>query len=278
MKQLLEVLNLTAEHLKKAGIASPKREAEELLADAFNIPRMQLYLQFDRPVDENELTVCREKLKRRALGEPAAYIKGQVEFLDCQIQVTSDVLIPRPETEILADKIIQDIKKEPLQDRVLWDLCAGSGCIGLAIKKALPELKVILSDISPKACEIAKKNALANGLDVEVRCGDLFTPFSGEKAHYIVSNPPYISQKDYDGLDREVKEFEPKLALLAGESGTEVYSRFAEAVDRFWDKPGRLWFEIGYDQEKALLELFKGKGKVERDWAGHPRFFSLENE
>lgn len=282
MKTILEVLQLSSEYLKKKGIDNARRQAEELLCDVLNTNRMQLYLSFDRPVDDKELEKCRSFLSRRAQGEPLAYIRGKVHFYNCEIATSSDVLIPRQETEILVDRVVQELKKRSFQDKVLWDLCCGSGCIGIALKKALPELKVILSDISSKALRVAEDNARRNQVEVDILEGDLFDPFKGKSAHFLICNPPYISQEEFKVLDREVRDYEPSLALLAENDGLAFYQKIADGLKPYLLPNGKAWFEIGYRQGSAVSQIFLNQGWtkcfVEKDWAGHDRFFSLENE
>lgn len=282
MKTLLEILTLSTDYLKKHGIQNPRRQAEDLISDALKMQRLNLYLEFDRPLDEFELALCREWLGRRSKGEPLQYIKGEMDFYGCKISLNKDVLIPRQETEILVDKIVNELKKENLAGKTLWDVCCGSGCIGIALKKRFPELKVVLSDISKKALLIAQKNARENQVDVEFVEGDLLQPFEDRQTNYLVCNPPYIAESEFSGLEVEVRDFEPKGALISGPTGLEFYSRLAEGLKKNLVRAGKAWFEIGSMQGKAICELFQTKGwpvcKVEKDWAEKDRFFFLENE
>lgn len=282
MKSILEVLTLSAAYLKDKGIENPRRQSEDLITDALDIPRLNLYLNFDRPLTDAELTLCRARLARRAKGEPLAYIHGEVTFYECRLIVNKDVLIPRPETEILVDKIVQQLADKDLKNKVLWDLCCGSGCIGIALKKRFPELKVVLSDLSPAALDVARQNAKLNDVDVEIRQGDLLASFHGEHADFVVSNPPYIAENEFPALHQEVRLFEPKMALIAGPTGLEIYRRFVEALPRYLMPKALVWFEIGYRQGAAVMELFQGRpwqhARIEKDWAGHDRFFFLEIE
>ena len=197
MKTLLEVVTLAADYLGKKAIEQPRRQAEELVADALNIKRLQLYTDFDRPLNEEELERCRQWLQRRGKGEPLAYIHGLVDFYHCRFEITPAVLIPRQETEILTDKIAKRLEKENLEGKALWDLCCGSGCIGISISKQFPLLRVELADISPEAAAVAKNNAALNSVEVAVREGDLLAPFAGQKADFIVCNPPYVTEEEY---------------------------------------------------------------------------------
>lgn len=283
MHTVLEVLHLTANFLQQKGIENPRRQAEELLSQALGLKRMELYMEFDRPMTQPELDRSREWLKRRIQGEPLQYIAGEVEFFDCKIQLNRHVLIPRQETEILVDKIAKKLSKEAsLTGKVLWDVCCGSGCIGVSLKKRFPELTVICSDLSAEAIEQARKNAQLNEVDVEFAQGNLLHPFAGKTCDYFVCNPPYIAENEYLGLDREVREFEPKMALISGETGLEIYQKLAEELPNFLNPGAKVWFEIGTGQGELIRDVFQGahwsRSEVENDWSGHNRFFSLEIE
>lgn len=271
MKTIVEVIQLSSTYLK---MDRARRIAEELLSHILGLKRMELYLQFDRPVVESELEKMRELLKRVAKGEPVEYVTGVVDFLGCNIKVDKRVLIPRQETEILVDLVLKRIG-----DGVLWDVCTGSGCIGIAIKKARPDLTVVLSDISKSALEVARENARLNEVEVEILEGDLLQPFKGRKADYLICNPPYISKNEYTNLDPSVRDFEPVQALVGGEEGTEYYQRLNLELDPYLNPKGQVFLEIGAGQEKALKELFVNRPhEVLKDWAGHPRFFFLEKQ
>lgn len=282
MKTVVEILKLSTEYLEKQGLESPRRAAEDVIADALGFTRMRLYLEHDRPLNEEELELIRGRLKRRAQGEPAAYISGQVEFYGCVIQVNKAVLIPRQETEILADKIAQVLRFLPLKGKRFLDLCCGSGCLGIAMKKKFPDLEVILSDLSHEALEVAKANALKNDVHVEFLEGDLLEPIKNGKVDLIVCNPPYISEDEYAALSPEVRNFEPKSALVGGQDGLQFYRRLKEALPLHLYPSGKVWLEIGSGQGMDVLKLFSGpiwkSVRLEKDWAGHDRFISLEIE
>lgn len=282
MRTVLEILKLSTEYLQQKKIDHPRRQAEELIGELLGIGRMGLYLDYSRPVNEEELEKCRSWLKRRGQGEPLQYISGAMDFLSCRIKVTQDVLIPRQETEILVDKIAKELSGSDLEGKILWDVCCGSGCIGIALKKKFPALSVFLSDLSDKALAVAKENALNNGVDVEFFQGDLLVPFNNQRAHYVVCNPPYISEKEYETLDLEVKGYEPKLALISGFSGLECYIRLAVDLPHYLYSHGKAWFEIGDGQGERIKTLFNHpcwtSCSYEPDWSGRERFFSLEIE
>jgi release factor glutamine methyltransferase len=279
MKKLVDVIQTATDYLKNKKVSSPRRSVEKLFSHALKMNRTDLYLNFDKPLQDSELTVLRELVKRRAVHEPVEYIIGKISFYGLDLDVNPDVLIPRPETEILIEKIIQKLDTVATEDLILWDVGTGSGAIGLAMKKAFPKMQVVLSDLSDKALAVAKKNAEKNNIEVTFLQGDLLLPFSGQKADIIVSNPPYISEKDYENLSLEVKDFEPKGALLGGNSGFEYYQRLARDLPIFLKAGGLCFFEIGTGQGEGLCQIFSSyKTKVEKDWAGHDRFFSLENQ
>lgn len=282
MYAIREILHFCSEHLKKHFIRYPKRQAEELMCYVLGMKRIDLYLNFERLLEEEELAFCRRAIKRRVSGEPLQYIRGVVDFYGCSIVVDSRVLIPRPETEVLVDKIAYSLSKEDLKGKILWDVCCGSGCIGISLKKRFPDLKVMLSDLSASALETARENAKRNGVEASIVRGDLLEPFKGMKTHYLVSNPPYISREEYEKLDREVKGFEPELALLGGETGFEFYKRLAKDLPSHLLPLGKAWLEIGYRQGESIYKIFSHypwkTRSFEKDWAGLDRFFFLEKE
>lgn len=274
MKSLGEILKLSCEYIRQKGSSHTRHEVEELIAHTLNKKRLDLYLNFDKPLTEDELVKVRKNLTRLARNEPLQYIEGQVHFYDCTIQVDPRVLIPRPETELLVDRIVKHIRLYPYSDKVLWDICTGSGCIGIAIKKALPELAVTLSDISEGALSVACANSQLNGVVVDLVKGDLLEPLAGKKADFIVCNPPYITEGEYEGLDAHVKEFEPKLALVSGNSGLECYEKLINGLGTVCNPGATVWFEIGSGQAKALLDSLAEFKDVQviKDLSGNDRF------
>lgn len=274
MKTLIEILKLSTDFLKQKGIANPRRQAEDLICDALGVKRMELYTDFERPLTNQELEDLRGRLARRGKGEPNPYIHGKVEFFGCQFIVNPSVLIPRQETELLADRIAQTVEPGML----LWDLCCGSGCLGISLKKRVPGLGVTLSDISPEALEVARGNAALNGVEVEFVEGDFVEPLRGRKIDVLVCNPPYVSELEYALLDPEVRCFEPKGALLAGTTGLEFYQRLAPELESFMNPGGKVWLELGAEQGPSVQAIFGNRGKIIQDWAGKDRFFLLETE
>jgi release factor glutamine methyltransferase len=215
------------------------------------------------------------EVERIAQGEPLAYVLGNAHFYGHEFKVTKDVLIPRQETEILVNLVAWEITKRNMSHLTLWDLCTGTGCIGISLKKKFPSLEVVLSDMSEKALKIAEENARSNQVEVEIVQGDLFKPFQGRHADLIVSNPPYVTENEYLELDPSVKDYEPKSALVAADEGLYFYKQFAHEFAHFINPLGALWLEIGYQQSAKMKEIFQNP-KIFQDLAGHDRFIRVE--
>lgn len=277
MRPLIELLNAAIADLSTQEIPNPRRQAEELLSHLLNIPRVDLYLQHDHPLSQDEQSQFQALIKRRLAHEPLAYILGTQPFLDIQVTVNPSVLIPRAETEYMTHQIIQTLEKHSRTNKILWDLCTGSGCMGIALKARFPELNVTLSDLSPDALRIASDNASLNHVDVSLLEGDLFTPFQGQRAHYIVCNPPYIDPSEK--LESEVIDYEPFQALFASSGGLEFYDRLSEALPSHLYPGGMCWLEMGSTQSSAVKEIFSQGAwsyvGVRQDLSGHDRFVHL---
>ncbi len=282
MKFLGEVLSLSVQYLKEKEVTSPRLVAESLLSHILDVKRMDLYLRFECPLEERELSLFRLALKKAALGEPVEYILSSVVFYGLKLFVSPSVLIPRQETEILVDLAAMVLGKEELQGKVLFDVCSGSGCIGLSLKKKFPQLSVFLSDISQEALSVSQRSAETHDLDVLLMQGDLMAPFEGVKADFVFCNPPYISDLEYEELSFSVKGYEPKLALVGGITGLEFYQRLAADLPNYVNHGARVFFEIGYQQAEDVSKIFSTacwvRKEVKKDWSGKDRFFFLEIE
>lgn len=278
MKTLGEVFQLSSRFLSDRKIENHRRLAEDLLSALLECKRIELYMQFDKPLDECELEIFRKWIKRAASHEPFEYIVGETDFFGAKIKIDSRVLIPRPETEIMADLISKRIEKKTS----LWDLCTGSGCIGISLKKRFPRLEVALSDLSEEAISLARENAKKNGVDVECLIGNFLSPFAGRKADCIVCNPPYVSAEEYLQLDPSVRSFEPKMALVAEDEGFAFYERLAKEAPQYLKDGGSLFLEIGWMQGERVKKIFEGplwkKGELLQDLSGKDRFFFLEKQ
>ena len=274
MDSIRNLIKKSTDFLTRKGVKSPRRVAEELLAFILNKKRIDLYFCYDAPIEPEEKKAFREVIIRKGAKEPLAYIIGSVEFLGLDIKTTPAVLIPRNETEILADLIVKNISSQSL---CVWDVCTGTGCLGLAVKKHCPSCKVSLSDISAAALSVAKRNADANQLDVEFLNGDLLHPFKGRKADIIISNPPYIKEEKYEYLEDEVRLYEPKIALVGGLS---FYHRLENDLAAFLNKSAQVFMEIGYNNGPEIQEIFSSNTwknqTLLQDWSGKDRFFMVE--
>lgn len=255
MATLRQLLAEAASALERAGVDAPRLTAEVLLAHSLGRERSYL---FAHPEDEPEPTVragFEGWIARRAAGEPLQYLTGEQEFYGRLFQVTPAVLIPRPETELVVAAALEHIPHD--QPARVADVGTGSGCIAVTLALERPRATVVATDVSTDALAIARDNARRLGAEVEFVESDLLAATSGE-FDVIVSNPPYISAADWAGLQREVREYEPYPALLAGETGTEVYARLIlEAHPRL--RPGGwLVLELGFDSATAVRALVSG--------------------
>ncbi len=261
---------------------SPRANAEILLAEILKCKRLELYLAFDKPLAENEVQVYREAIRKRGLRIPLQYIVGNVEFYGLKLIVNENVLIPRPETELLVEKIINDSDKST--NLKILDIGVGSGNISLSISKNLPNSKVVAIDISKSALDVANQNAEINSLQdrIEFRLFDFMNDDLNSlgKFDLIVSNPPYVSENDYESLEPELKNHEPKIALTDNSNGISFYKHIVEASNQLLKKPGKIYFELGIDQSAQVQEYFKQNNftniKIIKDYSGIERIICGE--
>ena len=253
----------TRARLKKAGIEAAQLEARELVCYAADKSREQLYRDMHLYVSAELEKRVDDLVQRRLDGEPVAYIIGEWEFYGLPLNISQDVLIPRADTEVLADRGIQKAKQAGEGARVL-DLCAGSGCVGLAVAANVPECRVVLGELSEGALRICKQNVRRNNLNARVTClsVDALEPPAASLWDFdvIVSNPPYIPTADIEGLDHSVKDFEPLMALDGGEDGLDFYRFIAAKWKTALRLGGTLIFEVGIDQAPAVEEILALNG------------------
>ena len=272
MRQLGEVLRLSAGYLSEHGSPTPRLDAELLIGHALGLPRIELYTNFDRPLDEPELAACRALLERRGRREPVAYILGRWGFHGLDLAVDGRVLVPRPETEVLVERCLALL--EGVQAPRFADVGTGSGAIALAVKSARPDASVTATDVSADALAVARENATALGLEIELAETDLLAGVEGRFA-VIASNPPYIGEAEMAALEPEVAEYEPRLATVAGPAGTEVLERLAAAAAAALEAGGSLVVECGAGQAEAVRRLMAAAGAgettAEPDLAGIDR-------
>jgi release factor glutamine methyltransferase len=269
------VLGWTSQHFEKLGLDSPRLTAELLLAHTLRTSRVRLYTDLDRPLEADELAAYRSLVARRAAGEPTHYLTGTREFYGRPFAVDPRVLIPRPETELLVEAALRALPVD--RELRLLDLCAGSGCVGVTLLLERPRARVVATEISPKAAEVARANAAALGAAdrYELRVGDLFGPVEAEPPFdAIVANPPYVARGELPTLSAEVRR-EPALALDGGEGGLDVVRRIVGGAPRWLAPGGLLALEIGDRQGSAVRSLLEGAGygsvRIERDLARHDR-------
>jgi release factor glutamine methyltransferase len=257
-----KLLNWTAEYLSNKGIDSPRLSAELLLSHVVGLKRIELYTQFDKAVTKQQLDELHNLTERAGRHEPIAYLTGKTEFYFLELQVSPDCMIPRPETELLVERSIEFLRARGRQQSVC-DLCTGCGCIAIAIARNCPDANIIATDISDAALAVAAKNIEKYQLKdrIKLLCGDLFEPLVPqldiEKFDLIVCNPPYVSAPEFEKLDRNIKDYEPKLALFAGADGLDVYRRIIETADSFLKADAALMLEIGYAQGQAVRQLLE---------------------
>jgi release factor glutamine methyltransferase len=256
--KILDLLKVTEEHFRKNNIESPRLNAELLLSGTLNTKRINLYLDFEKPLTESELTDYREKIRRRLTGEPVQYILGEAEFYGLKFKVNPDVLIPRPETELLVDKALELIHNERLENPNILEIGTGSGCISIAVaSKALCNITAI--DISEKALVTASENSLQNNTTTKVTFEhkDFFKD-TGSLHGYnlVISNPPYIAAGEISSLQQEVKDFEPLNALTDNEDGLSFYRKIFELSENC-DKGTGILVEIGDGKKEKVEALLR---------------------
>lgn len=246
-------------YLEKKGVANPRIDAEHLLAHTLGLSRMDIYLQFERILSQEELARLKPLIERRARREPLQYIIGTQPFRHVDIKVDRRVLIPRPETEIVVEEVLNHIPEEA-ELRVL-ELGVGSGAISAALADERKRISVTGTEINPDALKIAEENTQPFRDRISLLLGDLFEPVRGVKFDIIVSNPPYISSKDWPNLEPEVRGYEPKEALVAGEDGLDFYRRILNDAANHLTPSGWLILELGDGQRDAVAALIEETGK-----------------
>ena len=273
--------------LSGALISSPRGESEFLLMHVLDCRRHELFLNARRLLSQREYTLLREAVARRLKREPVQYIFGEAEFRGRAFKVTRAVLIPRPETELLVEEALKEAPSFGPGSLTVIDLCTGSGCI--AVSAALDMgCEVFATDISEKALDIAKENAqrLGAAQRVSFLCGDLFAPIPEKlkgRAHMVLTNPPYITEKDMGSLAPEVKDFEPRQALYGGSDGLDIIRRILTDGPEYLTPGGLLLMEIGYDQSEAASKLAGDSGgydhiEILKDYAGIGRILKARSK
>jgi release factor glutamine methyltransferase len=257
---VLEAIQRSAEFLAKKGVASPRLQVELLLAHVLKVPRMKLYLDFERQLTATEVAALRELVKRRGQREPLQHILGSTSFCGLEIAVSRHVLVPRPETELLAEAGWQFLST--IKPSTALDFGTGSGCIAIAMAVKCPGARVTATDVSPEAIAVASDNAARHGVSerIEFRCGDGLAALAVEENFdLIVSNPPYIPSAEIDSLQPEVREFDPRLALDGGADGLNFYRQFAKQAAPFLRPQGKIMLELGDGQAESVREILEAQ-------------------
>ena len=257
---LLEIVKKTTDFLSAKGVENPRLNAELLIGHALSLSRMQLYLQFERPVTEPELEKIRPLVKRRSQREPLQYILGETEFFHLKLKTDRRALIPRPETEHLCELITQRLPAPPA---TILDLGTGSGAIALGLAAFYPNAAVTALDVSEAALDLARENAGALGLAGRLRLlrSDWFTALEpGTRFELIVANPPYLTEQETAAAMPEVRGHEPLVALASGADGLAALTRIITEAPRFLVETGLLALETGLDQQTVLREQAAAAG------------------
>ena len=271
------VLAWATDDFKRRGNKTARLDAELLLGEALGFDRIKLIVEAERPLADGELGRYRELIKRRRVGEPIAYILGRREFFALPLVVDKRVLIPRPDTEILVESALLGTHAQHLYGRML-DLCTGSGCVAIAFAKARPTWRVTAVDVSPDAASVARENVRRAGVvhNLAVLEGDLFSALpAGSRFELITANPPYIPSADIAGLEADVRDFEPRLALDGGADGLDITRRIIAEAPGYLSPGGLLAMEGGFDQAPAVAQLLEAAGYTDitraKDLAGIER-------
>ena len=266
----LKLLKWTTDYFAKHGVEEPRLDAEILLARTLGIERIMLYAGFERVIAGDELARFREQVKERAAGRPAKYITGRTEFYSLPFLVDERVLIPRPETELLVERALALLKAAPPETRpVVVEVGTGSGAIIVATAANHAGARYVATDISDEALDVARANAEMSGVTaaIEFHGGDLFEPLDrlalAGHVDILISNPPYVSEDGYARLPRDIRAYEPRVALVAGPRGTEVHERILDRAHVYLKPGGTLLMEMDNDQKPRLEEYAAKSGRYQ---------------
>lgn len=257
--KLLDLLNRTSSFFTSRGMENARLQAELLLAAVLGVRRLDLYLQFERALDEAEVDAYRDSVRQRLQGVPVQYITGEAGFRHLSFALTRAVFIPRPETEIVVEAVLELVAR--LDEPRILDLGCGCGAIAVSLAHECPEAHLVAVDISPEAVETTRRNAERNGVSgrLDILCGDLFEALNGmpesQTFDVIASNPPYVCSGDIAGLLPEVRDHEPRLALDGGSDGLQYFRRIVEQAADFLRPGGFMVLEVGDGQAEAVGEL-----------------------
>jgi release factor glutamine methyltransferase len=276
---ILKLLNWTTDYFEKNKVAEPRPSAEVLLAHLLSKDRLFLYLNYERPMEKEELSEFRTLVKRRLGGEPNQYITGMQEFWSLPFRVSPDVLIPRPETEVLLETVLEFLGSPEREVRIL-DLGTGSGAIAVALARELGAIKIVATDWSMAAVKLAQENARLNQIDSRIHfvCADMFSAFSRSSAKFTVvaTNPPYVSHAEFSNLSPEIRDYEPRDALDGGPDGLAAIRRIIKEAPTVLSHKGGLIMEMGAEQAENVSKLARDSQLYEsyriiKDYSGLDR-------
>jgi len=279
---LLSILKLAADYLDKKGVPGARLDAEVLLAHILEVDRIQLYVQHDRPLVSSELDQYRDAIASRAAGKPVAYITGEKEFLSHGFYVNEDVLIPRPETELLVETVIEKLQAVKERECYVLDLGIGSGVVAVCTALSVPGARVTAVDVSRPALDVARRNARCHGVSdsIQFLTGSMFSPLDvntyGGRFHAIASNPPYVPTCQLKHLPREIRLYEPRFALDGGSDGLSFYRRIAGRAHQYLRPGAWLCLELGTEQAGPVCDMVRQTGRYDeielrKDYVGIER-------
>ena len=278
---VLEIIQRSTEFLEAKGVETPRLQTELLLAHLLQLPRMQLYLNFERTLTTTEVDRFRDYIKRRVRREPLQHIVGSTSFCGLEIATNRQVLVPRPETELLAEagwKFLRQLSTRDVPSPAAMDFGTGSGCLAIALAVNCPAARIFAGDISPEALEVARQNAKRHlpAERIEFMAGDGFAAVpEGARFDLIISNPPYIPTAEISGLQPEVRDYDPPCALDGGPDGLDFFRRLAVEARPFLKAGGKIMLEFGDGQAGGIREIFERQkwvvDAVEKDYTQRPR-------
>jgi release factor glutamine methyltransferase len=275
--KIREAISSAGAMLEKAGVESPRREAEKVLEHVLGKRRFELLMCPADKIDRDSRNSFMSLVEKRCRHTPPAYITGETEFMSLPFAVTEEVMIPRPETEILVEKVLSKLSG---QARVL-DVGTGCGNIAVSLAK-YSDSCVLATDISPQALEISGENAVRNEVDQRIGflCGDMFRPLKG-KFDFVISNPPYVQRSEIRSLPREVRDFEPCIAFDGGEDGLTFYPVIAKECRELLKTGGYVAVEVGFDQAQSVCDIFRKYFKsveITKDYSGVERVITAQKQ
>ncbi len=258
------LLQATTQYLKGRGSPSARLDAELMLAQVLSYKRVQLYTEMDKPLSAGERGQYRDMVRRRGLGEPVAYIVGTRAFWKYDFEVNKHVLIPRPDTELIIEEVIEDCTKNSWLPQRILDVGSGSGCLAISLANEFKESSVVGWDISPEAIEVSERNGNKLGVSnvsfERVDALDDYSWVSERRFDLVVANPPYIAHSEQESLDRSVVNFEPHTALFAKEDGLAFYRKLAQYAKNILSDNSPIFLEVGLGQAPKVIQLFEEYG------------------